>query len=148
MVSPLQTSQIPTEYENVFRIRRLPFVNNMCNIDIPDLNSPDAEFERCAEKTFENYKNCLRACIKDAKLRTSDDPVEFLNTYKNTFNHNFLMTSRWLLVVLRSRSEVKSLGFNSLAFTGEILVKNKEQLETILDVGPIKMLLSACYEYK
>lgn len=134
------------------KLNRLPFVNCLSNLDIPDQEAPDSEFEKCAFNSFEKYKRCLNACIKNAGLCNENSVMSksgiILTPTKKAFCHNLLITSGWMFIVTRKCSEVMSFGFNSLAFSGEILVKSYEQLELINKYGPINLFASACHEYK
>lgn len=104
------------------------------------------------KESFEKYKNCLNSCIKEAglagegaKTKLSEDGI-ILKPDGTSFSHNFLlMPDDWMLVVVRSSGVVEGLGFNSIAFTGEILVKNQRQLETVMRIKPLKLLSRACY---
>lgn len=141
------------EHKGIFKCKKLPFIHYFSYI--PDLRSCNTEGETCSavKECLERYKCAINACLNDAGLadesstNISDDGI-ILDSEGKSFSHNFLLTSNWLLVVTRKVSEVRSLGFNSIAFTGEILVKNQEQLEIVRDLGPLNLLSSACYPQK
>jgi len=55
-------------------------------------------------------------------------------------SYNFLLTSKWMLVVPRRSDKAGSVSVNSLGFAGALLVKNPEDLEYVKKVGPMKIL--------
>lgn len=56
--------------------------------------------------------------------------------------HNLLLTHDWMLIVPRSQETYAGISLNALAFSGSILVKNKEQAEQIKKIGLAKLLQS------
>jgi ATP adenylyltransferase len=54
--------------------------------------------------------------------------------------YNLLVTRDWMLVVPRSRESCRSISINALGFAGSLLVWNREQLEAVKAVGPLRML--------
>eukprot|EP01112_Ceratiomyxa_fruticulosa_P017968 TRINITY_DN5689_c0_g1_i1.p1 TRINITY_DN5689_c0_g1~~TRINITY_DN5689_c0_g1_i1.p1 ORF type:complete len:299 (-),score=48.91 TRINITY_DN5689_c0_g1_i1:40-936(-) len=55
-------------------------------------------------------------------------------------SYNFLLTSKWMLVVPRRSALAETVSVNSLGFAGALLVKNIEDLEFVRKVGPIYIL--------
>ena len=45
-----------------------------------------------------------------------------------------------MMVVPRSREEYADISVNSLGFAGSLLVKNREKLEQLKQLGPMKLL--------
>jgi ATP adenylyltransferase len=54
--------------------------------------------------------------------------------------YNLLITRKWMLLVPRSRGAFEGIGVNALGFAGALLVKNREQLETVRRRGPLAVL--------
>lgn len=58
--------------------------------------------------------------------------------------YNLLLTQKWILVVPRSSESYAGISLNALAFSGSILVKNKDQAEEVKKAGISKILQSVC----
>lgn len=56
--------------------------------------------------------------------------------------YNLLLTHDWMLIVPRSQESYVGISLNALAFSGSILVKNKDQAEEVKKVGISKILQS------
>ncbi|WP_292957352.1 DUF4922 domain-containing protein [Neptuniibacter sp. UBA847] len=56
--------------------------------------------------------------------------------------YNLLLTQKWMLVVPRSSESYAGISLNALAFSGSILVKNKDQAEEVKKAGISKILQS------
>ena len=57
-----------------------------------------------------------------------------------TAAYNLLCTREWMMVVPRTQEEHAGISVNSLGFAGSLLVKNKEELEKLKQLGPMKLL--------
>jgi len=55
-------------------------------------------------------------------------------------SYNFLLTSKWMLVVPRRSDKAGTVSVNSLGFAGALLVKNPEDLAFVKKVGPMEIL--------
>ena len=56
-----------------------------------------------------------------------------------TAGYNFLCTRQWMMIVPRSQEKYAGISVNSLGFAGSLLVKNKEALQQLTDVGPVNL---------
>ena len=56
--------------------------------------------------------------------------------------YNLLLTRRWMLVVPRSRECWEGTSVNALGFAGSLLVRDRDQLARLRDVGPMKVLVA------
>ena len=56
--------------------------------------------------------------------------------------YNMLATRRWMMLVPRSRERFHGISVNALGFAGELLVMDREQLETLRRHGPMAALIS------
>ncbi len=54
--------------------------------------------------------------------------------------YNLLVTRRWMLAVPRIAESVGSVSVNALGFAGSLFVKDQGQLDSILRLGPMRML--------
>lgn len=96
-----------------------------------------------------------------ARLPDSDFNEDDLSTYFATLiqrtltvlrendaehiSYNFIMTTKYMLMVPRSRSDYKELGFNSCGALGLILCKNNDLLQLVKEDGPLKILESVTF---
>lgn len=55
-------------------------------------------------------------------------------------NYNLLITENWMMVIPRSQPEYQSISVNSLGFVGALLVKNEDQLDTLIKHQPLNIL--------
>jgi ATP adenylyltransferase len=56
--------------------------------------------------------------------------------------YNLLLTRRWLFVVPRSREHWRRVSINALGFAGSLLVRNRSELDELIEVGPLAALKS------
>lgn len=54
--------------------------------------------------------------------------------------YNLLATREWMMIVARSQAGFSGIAANSLAFSGALLVRNAEQLETLKQLRPLNFL--------
>jgi ATP adenylyltransferase len=54
--------------------------------------------------------------------------------------YNLLITSEWMFLVPRSKEYFDSISINALGFAGALLVKNKEEMQKVKQVGPLSIL--------
>lgn len=62
------------------------------------------------------------------------------NPNQQADNYNLLITKKWMMMIPRSQPKFKSISVNSLGFAGALLVKNKNQLETLIKHKPLHIL--------
>eukprot|EP01137_Pigoraptor_chileana_P000361 Opistho-2@36397 len=55
-------------------------------------------------------------------------------------SYNFLLTRRWMLVVPRRLEKFGTLSVNSVAFSGNLFVKNPADMQLVQSNGPLKIL--------
>lgn len=63
-----------------------------------------------------------------------------------TAPYNLLVTRRWIMVVPRSRERFDGVSVNALGFAGSLLVRDRDQLETIRRHGPLAVLGAVAVE--
>lgn len=89
------------------------------------------------------------------RLRSSS-PVDTLDSYRallravglqdgaaaarQTGAYNLLVTREWMLLVRRSQEEFESISINALGFAGALLVRNEQQMQRLIEVGPLTVL--------
>ncbi len=59
---------------------------------------------------------------------------------RQTRAYNLLVTREWMLLVRRSQEEFESISINSLGFAGALLVRNEQQMQRLIEVGPLTVL--------
>jgi len=57
-------------------------------------------------------------------------------------NYNLLITENWMMIIPRSQEKYHSISINSLGFAGAFLVKNKEQLDLVMNSSLLDILAS------
>jgi len=50
--------------------------------------------------------------------------------------YNLLLTRRWMIVVARTRDRFEGISINALGFAGSLLVRDRESLARVRDIGP------------
>lgn len=64
------------------------------------------------------------------------------NNARQSGAYNLLATREWMLLVPRSQECFESISVNSLGFAGSLFVKNEQQMQVLLDCGPMTLLNS------
>jgi ATP adenylyltransferase len=90
-----------------------------------------------AEMMFESYAGLLR--------KTGMDAPEASMLKRQSGPYCLLVTRSWMLLVPRSVEFFDSVSINSLGFAGALLVRNREQLKTLRDFGPMNALKSVAF---
>jgi len=62
-------------------------------------------------------------------------------------SYNFLMTRRWMLLILRQFEKCKNIPINGLGFTGSLYVKEEADFNLVKELGPMNILKSVCFPY-
>ena len=93
-----------------------------------------------SEKKACYYLGLYRKLLKAVGIHSSLDGS--LNGWEKaqTAAYNMLCTRKWMMIVPRSQEEHAGISINSLGFAGSLLVKNREELEQLKQLGPIKLL--------
>jgi sulfate adenylyltransferase (ADP) / ATP adenylyltransferase len=84
------------------------------------------------EMTPEDLLQCYYELLETVGIRS--------NTIMQTAPYNLLATREWMMIVPRSQAEYSSIAVNSLAFSGALLVRNAEQLDTLKQLRPLNFL--------
>lgn len=119
--------------DQVGTIPNLPFDHALGMLNFDHFPSSPLVF---AVKTLELYYRLLER----VKISGSDG---FHG--KQSHSYNFLMTKKWMLIVPRLIDDFQSIGVNALGFTGNLLVKNQEQMELLKKYGPLTILEKVSY---
>jgi ATP adenylyltransferase len=106
----------------------LPFDHAIAHLDPIDAT---ANYNKTAQSYLDSYQKLLSAVGIDSS-----------NDWKGeqTAAYNLLCTQRWMMIVPRSQEKYAGISVNSLGFAGSLLVKNKEKLEQLKQLGPIELL--------
>jgi ATP adenylyltransferase len=102
------------------RVPGLPFVHALARCS----EGSDRSTAEVAESMQETYLAMRVATGIDAERRP----------------YNLLVTREWMLLVPRSRAAFASIEVNALGFAGALLVRGREQLETLRQIGPMTLL--------
>jgi sulfate adenylyltransferase (ADP) / ATP adenylyltransferase len=54
--------------------------------------------------------------------------------------YNLLLTREWMFLVPRSRGYCESISINALGYAGALLVRDKEHLRALKEIGPLRVL--------
>lgn len=66
------------------------------------------------------------------------------STTKPTAPYNFLCTRNWMMIVPRKQESYHGISVNSLGFSGALLIKNQEDMDRLLNEGPMNILIKVC----
>ena len=120
-----------TENAGVWRSPLLPFEHAIAPLDPSHSAASETDQSQLAQTQLTNYQKLLSA----VGIHSATD---WQGT--QTAAYNLLCTRKWMMVVPRSREEYADISVNSLGFAGSLLVKNREKLEQLKQLGPMKLL--------
>lgn len=106
----------------------LPFVHSFTRLD-------PSRIERLSDAVqlvYERYRAMLKAVGLEAIQRGGG--------FVQSGPYNLLVTRRWMLLVPRSRELFDGISINALGFAGSLFVRNTEQLQSIKQRGPMRIL--------
>lgn len=106
----------------------LPFRHAFARLDPSLRQNPD----EAARVTYELYTRMLAAGGLSA--HRSD------NCQRQSDPYNLLVTRDWMLLVPRTQEGYAGISINSLGYAGSLFVRSSEELETVKQVGPMKIL--------
>lgn len=103
-------------------------------------SAPDLRFRHAlcsldsgaAADVFERYRALLAAL--GMRAPEAGAPV------RQSAPYCLLVTGRWMLLVPRSREFFGDISFNSLAYAGCLLVRDRKQLDRLREYGPLRAL--------
>jgi len=137
-IHPLILESAPTSPTQIFELRDLKFKHKCALLDQSNLKSDLEEGEEekhteilknSAQYLEKIYNNLLESVKQDSEVQGQIE-----------LSYNFLMTNKWMMVVPRKAEKYGNIPVNSIGFCGAILVKNEEDLRTLKDVGPLRVL--------
>ena len=113
-------------------------VGKVCERDLPFrhafLRLPELDDEeRAADACHRGYRELLE--------RVGLNPLADPST-RQLSPYNLLMTRRFLLLVPRSREHFEGISVNALGFAGSLFVRDRQQLERVVEYGPLNVLRS------
>lgn len=103
----------------------LPFRHAL--LHLPDL----ADDGRAGEVCHRGYRELLE--------RVGLNPIADASTHQHS-PYNLLMTRRFLLLVPRHREHFEGISVNALGFAGSLFVRDRVQLDLVVEHGPMKVL--------
>jgi ATP adenylyltransferase len=109
-------------------IPSFPFVHAIAKFNPNFEQSP----REAASHSLELYHTLLRA----VSLLDGDEVTDS----QQKAAYNLIVTRSWMLLVPRSQEDFESIPVNSLGFTGALLVRSEQQMQLLIDKGPIAIL--------
>ncbi|KYR02176.1 hypothetical protein DLAC_00990 [Tieghemostelium lacteum] len=130
------------EVDKVFQIEELPFRNAALYYNLDHLKSMNNDSESISKYLELKYLSLMNNL--DLNNSNSNDSQQQLknssNNISNFKSYNFIMTSEWMFLVPRSVYQSRGISINSVGFTGAILVRKEEDLDTIQKHGIMNIL--------
>ena len=123
---PIDSALAPSHRERgIGRSPSLPFVHAISAVHPQWVEDP----RQGAEETWQSYYSMLAAVglLKDG----GEKP---LGAY------NLLITHEWMFLIPRAKEYFDAISINALGFAGALLVKNKEEMHKVKQVGPLSIL--------
>jgi ATP adenylyltransferase len=121
--------QTPTRQISI--VPRFSFLHSFARLDRDLIHSPI----EAAIQSSELYSAML---AKGGMAAPSPDGLT-----RQSLPYSLLITRDWMLLVPRSKEFFENISLNSLAYAGSFFVRNKQQLETLKNQGPMKALIHA-----
>lgn len=110
----------------------LPFEHAVTHLDaISSTANVTTDYNKAAQSYLDSYQKLLSAVGINSSSNWKGE---------QTAPYNLLCTKRWMMIVPRSQEKYAGISVNSLGFAGSLLVKNKEKLEQLKQLGPMKLL--------
>ncbi|KAN0042105.1 hypothetical protein ACTFIV_004664 [Dictyostelium citrinum] len=143
--------------ESIFQIDELPFKTAALYYDQSKLKAfEQLEFIESNSNNNNNNNYQLskyfelqyKSLLNHLELNTDNDnnPVDYnlISSDKEYMcklkSYNFIMTKDWMFIVPRSAYQSNGISINSVGFTGAVLVRKEEELETLKSNGIISIL--------
>ena len=111
-------------------IPNLPFMHSLIRLSPDMLKVP----KEAAEETLGFY----RAMLYTMGLNNPTDP----HGSRQSGPYNLILTRQWMLLVPRSEEFFQSISLNALAYTGALLVRNEQEMQTLMGQGCMNVLKS------
>ncbi|EGC28455.1 hypothetical protein DICPUDRAFT_44241 [Dictyostelium purpureum] len=147
------------QYETIVQIDQLPFKTAAIYYDPKKIEQFEKlEFNNNQQNSYElsNYlKNQYNSLLNHLDLNNDDSntPSKTINSIDEIVNnqssmeeqcklksYNFIMTKDWMFIVPRKNYQSNGISINSVGFTGAVLVRKDEELETLKSKGIISIL--------
>ncbi|KAF2077320.1 hypothetical protein CYY_001386 [Polysphondylium violaceum] len=127
--------------ETIFQVEQLPFKNACIYYQTDKLKSMDKD------QISIYFEHHYRSLLNHLNLNSDQDNSSsnnINNIYEDTTtdfkSYNFIMTKEWMFMIPRSCYQAKGISINSVGFTGAILVRKEEELDTIKSYGIMNIL--------
>jgi len=125
---PIEPALGQSRANEISAVPRFPFLHSFVRLDRRLVSSPI----EAAKKTFDLY--C--AMLADGGMTAPSAS----GLTRQSMPYCFLITRDWMLLVPRSKEFFEDISLNSLAYAGSFFVWNEQQLETLKNHGPMKVL--------
>jgi ATP adenylyltransferase len=136
---PLPMSEAPDPYpfaplfaagsgSDIAQIPELPFRHAVMRIRYQSGDTP----QTLAERTQAEYGLLLDA--------VGLAPIDLDQAVRASGSYNLLLTRHWMMIVPRSRECFGTVSVNALAFVGSLFAKRREELDRVLEYGPLAVL--------
>jgi len=135
--------------ETIFQIEQLPFKNACIYYKKEKIESMDKDQ---LSIYFENHYRSLLDHLNLNIVNNKDNNNNNSNENDDTTttddfkSYNFIMTKEWMFMIPRSCYQAKGISINSVGFTGAILVRKEEELDTIKSYGIMNILKDVSFD--
>lgn len=120
-------------HDNIGTIKSFPFQHGLIQLNWQEQTA----VEILAQHSLAAYHQLLNAMnIKGSEGLSG----------QQTQAYNLLITREWMLIVPRSQEGYENILVNSLGLAGAMLVRNREQLEHLKRLSPLKVLTAVAIE--
>jgi len=121
-----------------------PLIQAQANSSRDGDRLPQLPFEHCVALLKTSWQSDAIADTATYLLQTYQQLMAAigldLTAISPTIPYNLLLTRRWMLAVPRSQESYRKIGVNSLGYAGWLLVKTREDLERLKQIGPLALL--------
>ncbi len=131
---PIADSLATANFDNnIGTVAKFPFKHGLIRLNWQE----QIEAEIMAQQSLDAYHQLLNAMNIQGNNGLRG---------QQTQAYNLLMTREWMLIVPRSQQGYENIEVNSLGIAGAMLVRNREQLEHLKKLSPLKLLTAVAIE--
>jgi len=132
---------LPT-LNTVFTIKQIPFKHS-CLVFSNQLPKEHTE-EMTTLPSPQQFHQYYAELLKSLNIPIQNvDTTEAIN-----ISYNFLLTRRWMFVVLRKLEKFNNIPINGLGFTGSLFVKEESDFKLVEELGPFNVLKGVAIPYE
>lgn len=117
--------------DSMGKLDSFPFRHGIASLEI-DLDRPAAVAAEIMQQRYHDLLNQVGFQV---------DP----ETQKQPGAYNFLATRNWMLVVPRSQESFQNIPINALGFAGSLFVRDRNSLELLQKLTPLRLLTEVAF---